>query len=53
MGLIAGLIAKALMPGRDPVEHSSRHCWESWAPSLGASSVRRLVMDGLLIQWVS
>jgi len=38
-GLIVGVVAKFLMPGRDPEASSSRFFWVSWVRSWVASSV--------------
>ena len=37
-GLVVGVIAKLLMPGRDPGGSSSRYCWASRVRSSAASS---------------
>ena len=38
LGLLAGLIAKAILPGKTPAGSSSRRCSASSARSLAASS---------------
>jgi|GEM_PF-3036935 len=43
-GLIAGMLAKAIMPGPDPGGASSRFCLESSAPSSEDCSARRSVL---------